>query len=133
MNNSLSKKISIILNFLKNYKLSELNILKEEIVKHFNIDILKIKKISSDNKVDDVFSIITQDEKTVFDISLLEIPQDKKIAILKIVRNITGYGLKESKDIIDNLPKILKQNLSKEECDKIKNEIENFGGKVLIN
>ena len=53
------------------------------------------------------------EEKTSFDVTLTDVPADKKIAILKIVRNITGFGLKESKDIVDNVPKLVKEGATK--------------------
>lgn len=72
------------------------------------------------------------EEKTTFDIILTEVPADKKIAILKIVRNLTGLGLKESKDIVDNTPKTLKEGVSKEEADSIKKELETAGAKINL-
>ena len=72
------------------------------------------------------------EEKTSFDLVLEAVPADKKIAILKIVRNVTGLGLKESKDIVDNVPKTLKEGASKEESESIKKEIEAAGGKLLV-
>jgi len=72
------------------------------------------------------------EEKTTFDIILTEVPADKKIAILKIVRNLTGLGLKESKDIVDNTPKTLKESVSKEEADSIKKELETAGAKINL-
>jgi large subunit ribosomal protein L7/L12 len=73
------------------------------------------------------------EQKTSFDIVLQEVPADKKIAILKVVRNFTGLGLKESKEIVDNVPKLLKEGVSKEEAEKVKKEIEEIGGKVAMN
>ena len=72
------------------------------------------------------------EEKTSFDLILADVPADKKIAVLKIVRNVTGLGLKESKDIVDNVPKVLKEGATKEESDSIKKEVEAAGGKVTI-
>jgi large subunit ribosomal protein L7/L12 len=72
------------------------------------------------------------EEKTAFDVTLTDVPADKKIAILKIVRNVTGLGLKESKEIVDNVPKLLKEGASKDESETIKKEIEAAGGKVTI-
>jgi large subunit ribosomal protein L7/L12 len=72
------------------------------------------------------------EEKTSFDLILENVPADKKIAVLKIVRNVTGLGLKESKDIVDNVPKLLKEGASKEESETIKKELEAAGGKVTI-
>jgi large subunit ribosomal protein L7/L12 len=72
------------------------------------------------------------EEKVAFDIILTEVPADKKIAILKIVRNLTGLGLKESKDIVDNVPKVLKEGITKDESESIKKELETAGAKVSI-
>jgi len=71
-------------------------------------------------------------KKTSFDVTLSDVPADKKIAVLKIVRNVTGLGLKESKDIVDNVPKILKEGATKEESENIKKDVEAAGGKVTI-
>ena len=67
-----------------------------------------------------------------FEVTLTEVPADKKIAVLKIVRCVTGLGLKESKDIVDNVPKVVKEAASKEESEKIKAEFEATGAKVTI-
>ena len=72
------------------------------------------------------------EEKSSFDITLIEVPADKKIAVLKIVRNLTGLGLKESKDIVDNVPKLLKEGATKEESESIKKELEASGAKITI-
>jgi len=72
------------------------------------------------------------EEKTSFEIVLTEVPAEKKIAILKIIRNVTGLGLKESKDIVDNVPKSVKEGATKEESDTIKKELEAAGAKVTI-
>nr|AIM52686.1 50S ribosomal protein L12 [Ochromonas sp. CCMP1393] len=74
----------------------------------------------------------TAEEKTAFDITLTDVPADKKIAILKIVRNLTGLGLKESKEIVDNVPKVLKEGATKEEGESIKKELEEAGAAVTI-
>jgi len=72
------------------------------------------------------------EEKSSFDLTLEDVPADKKIAILKIVRNVTGLGLKESKEIVDNVPKVLKEGATKAEADSMKKELEDAGGKVSI-
>ncbi len=72
------------------------------------------------------------EEKSTFDVSLSDVPTDKKIAILKVIRNITGLGLKESKEIVDNFPKVIKEGINKEEVEHIKKEIEAAGGKILV-
>jgi large subunit ribosomal protein L7/L12 len=72
------------------------------------------------------------DEQASFDVSLDEVPSDKKIAILKIVRNLTGLGLKEAKEVVDNVPKVVKEGASKEEAQAMQKEIQEAGGKVSI-
>lgn len=77
-------------------------------------------------------AVEVEEVQTEFEITLTEVPADKKIAILKIVRSITGLGLKESKDIVDNVPKVVKEAASKEESEKIKAEFEAVGAKVTL-
>ena len=57
---------------------------------------------------------------------------DKKIQVIKVVRSITGLGLKEAKDLVESCPKALKEGVSKEDAEKIKKEIEEAGGAVTI-
>lgn len=71
------------------------------------------------------------EEKSTFDVVLTGFG-DKKIQVIKVVRAITGLGLKEAKDLVEAVPKALKEGLSKEEADKMKKEIEESGGTVQI-
>jgi len=71
------------------------------------------------------------EEQTTFDVILAGFG-DKKIQVIKVVRAITGLGLKEAKDLVEGVPKPLKEGVSKEEADKIKKEIEESGGAVTI-
>ena len=68
------------------------------------------------------------EEKTEFDLTLESFPADKKIAVLKIVRSITGLGLKEAKEFVESVPKVLKEGASKEDCEAAKTELEGAGG-----
>lgn len=72
------------------------------------------------------------EEQTEFNVSLESAAADKKIAVIKAVRGITGLGLKEAKELVEGAPKVLKEGVSKEEADKIKKEIEEAGGVVKI-
>ncbi len=71
------------------------------------------------------------EEKVAFDV-ILASAGDKKIQVIKVVRAITGLGLKEAKDLVEAAPKPLKEGVTKEEADKIKKEIEESGGAVTI-
>ena len=71
-------------------------------------------------------------ESTEFNITLEAPPADKKIAIIKVMRVITGLGLKEAKDIVEGAPKVIKESASKNEADEIKKKIEEAGGKATL-
>jgi large subunit ribosomal protein L7/L12 len=71
------------------------------------------------------------EEKTDFDVILLS-AGDKKIQVIKEVRSITSLGLKEAKELVEGAPKPLKEGVSKEEADKLKEQIEGAGGQVDI-
>ena len=72
------------------------------------------------------------EEQTEFNVTLESAAADKKIAVIKAVRGITGLGLKEAKELVEGAPKVLKEAVSKEEAEKIKKEIEEAGGVVKI-
>ena len=72
------------------------------------------------------------EEKTAFDLVLDEVPADKKIAILKIVREITGLGLKDAKDLVESAPKTVKEGMAKADAEAAKKQIEEAGGKASI-
>jgi large subunit ribosomal protein L7/L12 len=72
------------------------------------------------------------EEKTEFDAILESVPADKKIAVLKIVREITGLGLKEAKDLVEAAPKPVKEGVNKEAAEDIKKRIAEAGGTVTI-
>lgn len=72
------------------------------------------------------------EEKTEFNVSLEAFDAAKKIAVIKAVREVTGLGLKEAKDLVEGAPKMLKEAVSKEDAAKIKETIEAAGGTVKI-
>lgn len=72
-----------------------------------------------------------EEEKTDFDVVLTDAGANK-IKVLKVVREVTGLGLKEAKELVDNLPKAVKEGASKEEADAVKAQLEAEGGKVEI-
>ncbi|OWU66065.1 MAG: 50S ribosomal protein L7/L12 [Armatimonadetes bacterium Cent15-Ar3] len=71
------------------------------------------------------------EEKTSFDVILAE-AGGNKLQVIKVVRELTGLGLKEAKDLVDGAPQPLKQGVSKDESDSIKKQIEEAGGKVEV-
>ncbi|MCT7961096.1 50S ribosomal protein L7/L12 [Laspinema sp. D1] len=72
------------------------------------------------------------EEKTEFDVILEEVPADKKIAVLKVVRALTGLGLKEAKDMVESAPKPIKEGIAKDAAEDAKKQLEEAGGKVSI-
>ncbi|NER79191.1 MAG: 50S ribosomal protein L7/L12 [Leptolyngbya sp. SIO1D8] len=73
-----------------------------------------------------------EEEKTEFDVVLEEVPSDKKIAILKVVRGMTGLGLKEAKEMVESAPKAIKEAVSKDDAEDAKKQLEEAGAKVSV-
>jgi len=71
-------------------------------------------------------------EATDFEITLTEVPADKKIGVIKVVREITGLGLKEAKDIAESAPKVIKESAPKAEAEEILKKIEATGAKATL-
>jgi len=72
------------------------------------------------------------EEKTEFNLVLEEVPADKKIAVLKIVRTLTGLGLKEAKDLVESTPKNVKEGVSKTDAEAAKKDLEAAGAKCSV-
>jgi large subunit ribosomal protein L7/L12 len=72
------------------------------------------------------------EEKTSFDVVLVSAPAEKKIQVIKVVRELTSLGLKEAKDLVEGAPKPVKTGVTKEECDTMKKKLEESGAKVEI-
>ena len=70
------------------------------------------------------------EESTEFKVTLEEAPADKKIAIIKVVREITGLGLKEAKEVVEGAPKVLKESAPKAESEEIVKKVQTAGGKA---
>ena len=71
------------------------------------------------------------EEKTEFDV-ILAVTGEKKIQVIKVIRAITGLGLKEAKDLVESAPKAVKEGIAKDEAEKIKKELEEVGATVEI-
>ena len=71
------------------------------------------------------------EEKTEFDVGLTEVG-GQKVKVIKVVREITGLGLKEAKAVVDGAPKAIKEAVSKEEAEDIKKQLEEVGAKVTV-
>ena len=72
-----------------------------------------------------------EEEKTEFDVELTEVGPNK-VKVIKVVREATGLGLKEAKDVVDGAPKVIKEGASKEEAEDIKKKLEEVGAKATL-
>jgi len=72
------------------------------------------------------------EEKTEFNVLLEDVPADKKISILKVVRTLTGLGLKEAKELVESAPKQIQENLTKEAAEESKKQLETAGAKISL-
>ncbi len=133
----MNNNIKTIIESLKNLTLLEISILIKSIEETFGITNINAN-ITFESDKSKIFEEsvkkeeVVLEEKSTFGIILNEVPVTKKIPILKIVRNITGYGLKESKELIDSVPKLIKEGLSKAECEQFKKELEAAGAQITI-
>jgi large subunit ribosomal protein L7/L12 len=72
------------------------------------------------------------EEQTEFTVTLKEYPADKKVTVIKVVREITGLGLKEAKDLVEGVPTTVKEGISKADVETIKKKLEDVGAKVEV-
>lgn len=73
-----------------------------------------------------------EEESTDFMVTLVEVPADKKIAVIKAVREVTGLGLKEAKDLVESAPKPISESAPKAEAEEMKSKVEAAGAKVSL-
>lgn len=130
----MTSKISNIIQDLKSLTLLEASELVKEIEEVFGVDastsaasILPINQSASSSVMID-----NQKEQTEFDVSLESVSPAKKIAVLKVVRSLTGLGLIEAKKLVESSPAILKESVSRQDAYDIKKKIEDAGGTVNI-
>lgn len=127
----MSEKIDQIVEDLKTLTLLEASELVTKIEETFGVDASAsvgggIVMAAAPAAVEEV------EEKTEFDVVLEAVPADKKIAILKIVRGLTGLGLKEAKELVESAPKAIREGLAKDAAEDAKKQIEEAGGKVSL-
>ena len=72
------------------------------------------------------------EEKTEFTVLLKEYPADKKVTVIKVIREITGLGLKEAKDLVEGVPSTVKEGVNKADSDSFKKKLEDAGAKVEV-
>ena len=127
----MSEKINQIVEELKGLTLLEASELVKQIEETFGVDASAsvgggMMMAATAVAVEEV------EEKTEFNVMLDEVPADKKIAVLKVVRGLTGLGLKESKELVESAPKQIQEGLGKDAAEDAKKKIEEAGGKASL-
>ena len=129
----MSQTTQEIIEKLKGITLFEATELVAEIESTFKVDATLTSSGPGAIASDGAASPQAEEEKTEFDVILEDVASDKRVAVLKVIRNITSLGLKEAKDFTSSLPKAVKESISKEEAETIKKQLEEVGGTVKIN
>ena len=126
----MSERIDQIVDELKTLTLLEASELVSKIEETFGVD----ASASTGNPMMISTGTVAEEveTKTEFNVMLDEVPSDKKIPILKVVRSLTGLGLKEAKELVESAPKLIQENLGKESAEEAKAQIETAGGKVSL-
>ena len=126
----MSEKIDQIVDDLKTLTLLEASELVTKIEETFGVDASASAgggmMMAAPTAAEEV------EEKTEFNLMLDEVPADKKIAVLKVVRSLTGLGLKEAKELVESAPKQIQEGIAKDAGEDAKKQIEDAGGKASL-
>ncbi|CAN0310027.1 unnamed protein product [Ectocarpus sp. 6 AP-2014] len=129
----MTEKISTLIDELKTLTLLEAAELVKAIEEAFDVDASAgggVMMMSGGTTTSEENA--SGEEKTEFDVSLDEVPKDKKISILKIVRSLTELGLKEAKEVVENTPKVIQEGLTKSAAEEAKKVLEEAGAVVTL-
>ena len=126
----MSEKINQIVEDLKTLTLLEASELVSQIEETFGVDASAAGGAVVMAAAGGVEEAV--EEKTEFNLMLDEVPADKKIAVLKVVRGLTGLGLKEAKELVESAPKQIQADLAKDAAEDGKKQIEAAGGKASL-
>lgn len=119
-----------VIDFIANMTVLELSEMVKELEDKFGVSAAAPVAMMAAGAAGDAGGAAAE-EKTEFDV-ILTTPGDKKIAVIKEVRAITGLGLKEAKEMVDSAPKPVKEGIAKEEAEKIKAQLEEAGAQVEL-
>ncbi|MBR0410034.1 MAG: 50S ribosomal protein L7/L12 [Eubacterium sp.] len=114
-----------IIEVIKGLSVLELNELVKACEEEFGVSAAAGVVVAAAGPAEEV------EEKTEFDVELTEVG-GQKVKVIKVVREITGLGLKEAKAVVDGAPKVVKEAVSKEEAEALKKQFEDVGAKVTI-
>ena len=120
-----------VIEFISNMTVLELSEFIKELEDKFGVSAAAPVAVAAASAAPAGEAVAAEEEKTEFDVILAEIGS-QKIKVIKEVRAVTGLGLKEAKDLVESAPKPIKEGISKEEAEKIKEQVEAVGAKVEI-
>ena len=123
-------KVGNIIEELKSLTLLEASELVQKIEQTFNVDTSVGGGVMMLPTTSEAAPVV--EEKTEFDVVLDQVPADKKIPILKVVRTITGLGLKEAKELVDTAPKVIQAAVTKDAAETAKKQLEEVGAVIVI-
>ena len=126
----MSEKIDQIVEELKTLTLLEASELVSKIEETFGVD--ASASVGGGMVMAGPAAAEEVEEKTEFDVMLDEVPADKKIAVLKVVRSLTGLGLKEAKELVESAPKQIQEGVAKDAAEDAKKQLEDAGGKASL-
>ena len=121
-----SEKITAIIESVKGLSVLELKELIDAYCEEFGVSAVAAAPVAAAGA-----AAPAEEEKSEFDVVLAEVG-DAKTAVIKAVKEITGLGLKESKEIVDNAPKAVKTGVSKSDAEEMKKKLEDAGAKVEL-
>lgn len=123
----MSEKITQIIDLVKELSVVELGELVSSFEEEFGVTAAAVAVAGAGAAAGGA----AEEEKTEFDVELTSVG-DQKIKVIKVVRELTGLGLKEAKELVDNAPKVLKEALPKEEAEAAKVKLEEVGATITI-
>ena len=121
-----SEKITAIIESVKGLTVLELKELIDTYCEEFGVSAVAAAAPAAAGA-----AAAAEEEKTEFDVELTEVGPNK-VKVIKVVREVTGLGLKEAKEVVDGAPKVLKEGVSKEEAEDIQKKLDAEGAKVTL-
>jgi large subunit ribosomal protein L7/L12 len=128
---TMSDKVAKLIEDVKALTVLELSELVKALEEEFGVSAAAPVAVAAAPAAGEAAAAPAAEERTEFDAVLAEIGANK-IAVIKVVREITGLGLKEAKELVDNSPKPVKEGVSKDEAEEIKKKLEEAGAKVEL-
>lgn len=128
----MSTKTEKLVEELSKLTVLEMSELKKALEEHWGVEAAAAAVVAAPGAAAGGAAQEAAEEATDFEITLTDVPADKKIAVIKIVREVTGLGLKEAKELAESAPKVLKESSPKAEAEEIKKKLEDAGAKATL-